>query len=328
MAKIGLVILLLTAVSALHPVQVSAQSGRGYPAKPIKIVVVQTPGGNNDIIARLFASTMSEELKQPVLIENRPGGAGITGVEYVVRSAPDGYTLLMGNTASLAIQKGLYANLPYDPDRDLVAVSLLAVTPNILVVHPSVAVRNAAELVVLAKARPDSLNYASTGNGSPTHLAAELFKSRTGAKMVHVPYKGSAPALADLLAGHIQLMFINVGEAVAHINSGKLTPIVTTGQTRHPLAPNVPTLVESGIPNAELVAFFAITVPAGTPREIIAILNNAIEKPERQPEISRRLVELGAQRVGNSPEEAEKFIRTESAKWLSAVRDSGAKVDN
>ena len=299
-----------------------------YPARTAKMVVPFTAGTANDIVARLFAQKLSDQLKQPFVVENRPGGAGIPGVEYVVRSAPDGHTLLFVNTALLAIQPGLYTKLPYDTQRDLVPVSILATTASVMVVHPSLAAYTVKELIALAKAGPEKLNYASGGNGTPFHLSGELFKANTGTDFVHVPYKGNAPAMIALLAGQVQMMFDSPLNVIPQINSGKLRAIVSTGAKRLALLPDVPTMAEAGFRGAESVSFFAIAAPKGVSRRVIATLHTAIVKLETLPEVRQRLIELATDVVGNTPEEAEVFLRDEVAKWAKVIKDSGAKVDN
>jgi len=324
----SLAVVLLSVALGYFAADGVAQPPGAYPAKTTKVVVVMGAGGSNDIVARLFAQKLTEHLKQPFVVENRPGAGGVAGTELVAKAAPDGYTLLVGNTANLGIHVSLFEKLPYDTQKDLVPISVLAITPSVLVVHPSLPVRSVEELIAFVRSSQGKLNYASPGNGTSFHLSAELFKSRTGTQMVHVPYKGSAPALVDLLAGQVQLMFANVPEALPHINGGKLRPLASTGTQRVALLPNVPTMAEAGLPNAEAVSWFALVAPRGTPREIIATLYAEVLKIVKQPEIRQRLVELGCEPVGNSPEAAEAFIRIEIARWAKVVKESGAKVDN
>ncbi len=324
----GVALVLLTAVLALYTGSVRAQLGGAYPTKPVKIVVTLAPGGANDFIARLFAQKLGGQLKQQFVVENRAGGSGIPGADYVAKSPPDGYTLLLANTSILAIQPSLFAKLPYDPQVDFSPVSILAISPSVLVVHPSVPARNVKELIALAKANPGKLNYATPGNGTPFHLSTELFKAQTGTDLMHVPYKGSVPAFADLFTGRVQLMFNNLGDLLPHIGSGKVRPLASTGATRAPLLPDVPTLAEAGIRNAESVSFFPIVAPKGTPREVIATLYAEIVKAKAQPDVQKKLFELGWDPVGNTPEETAVHIRTETAKWAKVIKESGAKVDD
>lgn len=327
-----LVAILSITVFALCPGKATAQPAETYPNKPIKLIITNPPGAGNDTLGRFFAQKLSDQLKQPFVIENRPGANGIPGAEYVSRSVPDGYTLLLGNTATLAILVSLFPKLPYDPQRDFTPISVLAISSSVLVVHPSLAVRSVGELVALAKANPGKLNYASPGNGSPFHLSAELFKARTGTDAVHIIYKGTGPALVDLLAGRVQLMFVNVLTVLPHINSGKLRPIASTGAKRLPLLPDVPTMAEAGIRNAESFAWFVLVAPRQTPKEVIYRLNAEVIKAGKQSDVRQRFNEIGLEPigdlVGNSPEESETFIRSETTKWAKVIKDSGVKVDD
>lgn len=299
-----------------------------FPSRPVKLVVTFSAGGSNDIIARLLAPKLADLLKQSVIVENRPGGNNIPGADHVAKSAPDGYTLLMGNTTILGIMGSLFRNLPFDPQRDFAPVSTLAITSSVLVVHPSVEANNVKELVALANANPGKLNYASAGNGTPFHLSGELFKSRTGTNLIHVPYKGNAPAMIDLLAGRVQVQFANLTEVLAYIQNGKLRPIVWSGAKRTPLLPDVPTVAEAGFANAESVSSFSIVAPKGTPKDVVTRLSTEIGKVLRLPDVYQRMADLGLEPVGDSPEEADAFLRKEFAKWAKVIKDSGAKVDN
>ena len=316
---------LFAAAVALHAGDLAAQA---YPGKAVKMVVIMGPGGSNDIVARMFAQRLSDQLKQPFVVENRAGGGGLIGTEYVARAAPDGYTLLVGNTANVGIHPSLYQKLPYDIQRDFVPISVLVETPSVLVVHPSVPAQNVKELVAFARANPGKLNYASPGTGTSFHLGAELFKSRTGTQMTHVAYKGSSPALVDLVAGQVQLMFANIPEVLPYINAGKLRALASTGAKRLPLVPNVPTMEEAGFPNSELVSWFVVMAPKGTSKEVVSTLHAEIAKTASQPEVQQRLLDLGCVPVGNSPAEAEAFIRSEIGKWAKAVKESGATPEN
>ncbi len=317
---------LLVVIGGVAAGNVGAQ--QTYPAKPVKMVVVMGPGGSNDIVARLFAQKLTDQLKQPFVVENRAGGGGVVGTEYVVRSPADGYTLLVGNTGNIGIHPSLFQKLPYDTQRDLMPISVLVETPSVLVVNPSVPAQNVQELVAYAKSHPGKLNYASPGTGTSFHLSAELFKARTGTQMVHVAYKGSSPALADLVAGQVQLMFANVPEVMPHVNAGKLRALASTGAKRLPLVPNVPTMEEAGFPNAESFSWFVLMAPRGTPKDVIGVLHAEAARIAGLPDVQQRLNDLGCLAVGNSPVEAEAYIRSEVAKWSKAVKESGATPEN
>ena len=326
--KHSLAVVLLTAVFALYIGESAAQTGGAYPNRQVKIVVTLPPGGATDVVARLFAQKLSDQLKQPFIVENRPGGSQIPGADHVAKSAPDGYTLLLGNTSVLTILGSLYPTLPYDPQRDFAPVSMLVIGPTVLVVPSSAPVHSIKELIALAKAEPGKLNYASGGNGSPFHLSTELFKAQTETEMVHVPYKGNAPAIVDLLAGRVQLMFANVLEVLPHINSGKLRPLVVTVSNRLALLPDVPTMAEAGIRNAESFTFFPLVAPRATPKEVIATLNAEIAKAKTHPDVQQRIQKLAMVPGGDSLEDLEVFLSNEIAKWAKVIKASGAKVDN
>ena len=295
--------------------------------RPFKVVVTTAPGATNDTLARLYAAKMSELFGQPVVVENRAGGNSIPGADFVAKAPPDGYTLLFGNTTLLAIMGGLFKNLPYDP-KEFVPVTVIALAPSVLVVHPSVPARNLKEFIAYAKANPAKLNYASPGSGSPFHLSTELFKSQTGTELVHVPFKGNGPAMIELLAGRVQLLFANPPDVLAHIRSGALRPIVGTGATRIALLPDLPTVAEEGLKSVEAVSFFAYAAPRGTPRDVVAKLYAGITKVGAQAEIQKRLVDLGAEPVSMTPDASASFIAIQADKWNKVIRDSGAKPDD
>lgn len=324
----SLLFVLLAAVFVLYSGRITAQLSGTYPNKPVKIVVTLAPGGANDIIARVLAPKLTDQFKQPFVVENRAGGSGVPGADYAAKSAPDGYILLLANTSILAIQPHLYATLPFDPLRDFAPISILASSPSILVVHPSVEARSVKELIALARAHPGKFNYATPGNGTPFHLWTELIKKQTGTDMVHVPYKGAQPAFTDLISGRVQVMFHNLGDMRPHITSGKVRLIAQNGSKRSALLPEVPTMEEAGIRNVDSLSFFAMVVPMGTPKEIIATLSAEIAKAEKQIDVQQRLSEISLTLVGGSPEEAAAYIRNENARWASVIKESGAKVDH
>jgi tripartite-type tricarboxylate transporter receptor subunit TctC len=305
----------------------SAMAADAYPAKPIRFVVAFPPGGGTDIIARSIAQKLSERLAQQVLVDNRSGAGGNIGTDIVAKSAPDGYTILMGSAGPLAINASLFAKMPFDPIRDLAPVTLAASTPNVLVVHPSVPARTLKELIALARARPGEINFASSGHGTPAHLAGELFNSMAGVKMIHVPYKGAAPALADLLGGQVQIMFSTMPPALPHVRGGKLLALAVTSLKRSPATPALPTVDEAALSGFEANTWHGVVVPAGTPGSIIARLSRDIIAILHLPDVVERLSAQGAEPVGSTPEEFGAYIKSETVKWAKVVRDSGAKAE-
>ncbi len=316
---------LAATLAALTP-QASAAAD-AYPAKPIRFVVAFPPGGGTDIIARVIAQKLAERFAQQVVVDNRPGAGGNIGTDIVAKSAPDGYTILMGSAGPLAINASLFAKMPFDPIRDLAPVTLAASTPNVLVVHPSLPARTVKELIALARAKPGEINFASSGHGTPAHLAGELFNSMAGVILVHVPYKGAAPALADLLGGQVQLMFSTMPPAMPHVKDGKLRALAVTSRKRSPAAPELPTMDEAALPGFEAITWHGVVVPAGTSAAIIARLNREIVAILHLPEVVERLSSQGSEPVGSTPEEFAAYIRSESVKWAKVVRESGAKAE-
>jgi tripartite-type tricarboxylate transporter receptor subunit TctC len=305
----------------------AAAAGGAYPARPIRFVVAFPPGGGTDIIARSIAQKLAERLAQQVVVDNRPGAGGNIGTDIVAKSAPDGYTMLMGSAGPLAINASLFGKMPFDPIRDLAPVTLAASTPNALVVHPSLKAATVNELIALAKARPGEINFASSGHGTPAHLAGELFNSMAGVKLVHVPYKGAAPALADLLGGQVQLMFSTMPPALPHVKDGKLRALAVTSLKRSRATPELPTVDEVALPGFEANTWHGVVLPAGTPAAIVARLNREIVAILHLPEVVERLSGQGAEALGSTPEEFAAYIRSESVKWAKVVRDSGAKAE-
>ncbi|OGA02538.1 MAG: hypothetical protein A3I00_09075 [Betaproteobacteria bacterium RIFCSPLOWO2_02_FULL_64_12] len=328
MKRQSLAAVLLALTFAFHGGEAASQTGEAYPTRPVKIVVTLAAGGSSDIISRLFAQKLSDQLKQPFLVENRPGAQSIIGADHVAKSAPDGYTLLSANTSILTIHPSLYSKLPYDPQRDFAPISMLVRQGTVLVAVSSLPVRSVKELIALARAEPGKLNYATPGNATPFHLTGELLKSQAGIEWVHVPYKGFTPAFADLLTGRVQTTIMPVLDVLPHVKSGKLRPLVYTGFERHALLPDVPTTAEAGIKNAESISFFALVAPRGTPREIIARLNAEITKIKAEPDVRRRLrQEFGVEVGMDSLEGFEAFLREEVVKWAKVVKASGIKVE-
>ena len=301
-------------------------TAQNYPARPVRLIVPSSPGGGTDISARIIAPRLSEYLGQQVVVENRPGAGTMIGGEVVARSAPDGYTLLMG-ISTLAINPAIYRKVPYDALRDFAPVSQAVALPNVLVAHPSLPVKTVKELVAFARARPGQINFASAGLGTSPHLSMELFLSMTGLKMVHVPYKGSGPGVTDLVAGHVPLMMPNMLSALPHIKSGRLRALGVTSTKRASRASDIPTIAEAGVPGYEAVQWYGVLAPAGTPRPVITRLHAEVVRVLQQPDIRERFLSDGAEAVGSSPEEFAAFIRAETAKWAKVIKDAGLRPE-
>ena len=297
-----------------------------YPAKAVRIVVPFPPGAGVDIVTRLFTRRLTEMLGQQFIVDNRGGAAGNIGAEAAARAAPDGYTLLTA-PSSVAISRSLYKNLSFDLARDFEPIALLASTPYVLVVHPSLPVRSVKDLIALAKARPAQLSFGSSGNGSGAHLAAELFKMQAHVDLLHVPYKGTAPAVTDLIAGQVSLVFGNTLSVLPQVKSGRLRALAITSARRGIATPELPTVAESGLPGFEAGTWFALLAPAGTLREIVMRLNATITKIGQTPEMRDLLTAQGAEPLGGAPEEVGAFVRSEIAKWGKVVAASGMRVE-
>jgi tripartite-type tricarboxylate transporter receptor subunit TctC len=298
-----------------------------YPERPVRVVVSYSAGATNDIVARAVAQRLSVAFKQNFFVENRVGGNGTIGTGFVAKEPADGYNLLLGNTSILAIHPTLFSSLPYDPVKDFQAVSILAESPTVLVVNASVPVRTVKELVAYSKANPKLVAYGSPGTGTPFHLSGELFNSQTGTTMLHVPYKGAAPAVVDLLGGQIQVMFDNLPNVLNHIRSGKLRALAVTSDARLSQLPDVPTMAEAGFAGAESSSFFAFVVAKGTPANIVQTLSAKIAEVMREPAIKSQLSDLGAIPVGNTPAQATQYVNEQVLKWTKVVKASGAKAD-
>lgn len=320
------VLSLLLATTPAAPALADTQDS-AYPTKNVKIVVPYPPGGSNDIIARVMADQLSKRTGQNFIVENRAGAGGNVGAEAVARSDPDGYTLLITAPPALTTNLSLYKNMAFDPAKAFAPVSLLATVPIVLVVHPSLGVSNPKELIALAKSKPGKLNFGSSGNGSTNHLAGELFKRRARIDIEHVPYKGAAPALNDLLAGHIPMMFDNIPALLPHVRAGSINAIAVAGTTRAKALPDVPTVAESAIPGFEATAWFGMVAPAKTPAAIVAKLQRELSAILQMPDVAKRLDELGAEPGTLSGEAFGRFLADESTKWAEIIRESGAKVD-
>ena len=298
-----------------------------FPSKPLRLIVPFAPGGSTDIFARLIAERAQAPLGQPVVVENRAGAAGNIGANEVVRAAPDGYTLLMATTGVMAINNALYRNMTYDAAKDLEPVIYVASITNVLIVPPDLPAKNVAELVAMAKKEPGKLTFASSGAGASTHMSAELFKSMTGTDILHVPYKGSGPAMPDLMSGRVHMMFENAPGAVSHIKAGKLRALAQTGLKRSPALPDVPTVAESGVPGYESLSWSGIAVPAATPRAVIERLNQDLNTVLAAPEMRQKLEEQGAETIGGAPEAFAQHIRAEREKWSRLIREKNIVVN-
>ncbi len=319
--------LLAAALSGLTALVLAAPAlGQTFPNKPIKIVVPYTPGGPTDIAARIVGQKLAEAMGQPVIIENKPGAGGNIGADAVAKAAADGYTLLLVTTGH-TINPTLYPKMTYDLKKDLAPVSQLTSGPMVVAVTPSLGVNSIKELIALAKAKPGTLNFASAGNGSSTHLAPELFSMMAGIKMNHIPYKGSAPALSDVVAGNAQVAFDFMTSAMPFVRSGKLKGLATTGATRSPAAPELPTVAEAGVPGFEVIGWNGVMAPAGTPPEVIARLNAEIKKALNLPEVKDRIAAMGSSAYWNTPADFGNYVQAETAKWGKVVKASGARID-
>ena len=298
-----------------------------YPSKAIRMVVPFPPGGTTDILARVAGQKITEATGQQVIIDNRPGAGGNIGTEIVAKSAPDGYMLLAAPGSTLTINPSLFSKLSFDPLKDFAPVTIIAAVPNLLVVHPSLPVKSVKELIAFAKSRPGQLNYASTGAGQSTHLTMELFKLTAGVEMTHIPYKGSSPALFDLLAGQVPLMFDNMPSSLPYVQAGRLRALAVSTLKRSPVLPSLVTVAESGLPGFEVTVWFGVLASAGTPRDIVTRLNAIIVKALTSPDTRERLAGQGAQPIGNTPEEFTAQMQRDLVKWAKVVKSAGIKLD-
>jgi len=302
-------------------------SAQAYPSKPIRFIVPFPPGGGTDLVGRLLAQRLSESVAQPVVVDNRPGAGGVIGAEIAARAPADGYTLVLGSPGPLTINPNLRAKMPYDTLRDFAPVTLATISPFTLVVHPSLPVRSVKELIALAKSKPGQLNYGSGGNGSVSHFSAEQFKGLTGVDIVHIPFKGAAPSVAELLAGRLQLIFENLPTVLPHVRSGKLPMIAVGTKTRSKLVPEIPTIAESGVPGYESSASFGVLFPAGTPAARTARMNGELVKILRSPAVVERLSGLGLQAVGSTPREYAAHLEAELAKYGRVARAARIRIE-
>ena len=300
---------------------------QNFPAKPVRIVVGFAPGGTTDITGRVMAQRFTEQVGHTVLVENRPGAGGNIGAEFVARSPADGYTLLLTSIANQAISPSLYAKLPFDAVKDFTPITQVISIPNVFVVHPSLPVKTVKEFIALAQKRPGAISFASAGTGTSVHLSAEMLKVMTGVDIVHVPYKGSAPAMQDLIGGHTQVVFDNLPFVLPFIKAGKVRALAVTTTTRNPQLPEVPTMIEAGVPGYEVNSWFGLCAPANLPAPILDRWYAESVKALKNPDTQQRFGELGATIVGSTPTEFGAFIRAEIAKWAKIVNASGAKAD-
>lgn len=313
-------------LAALLPLA-APQAQQDYPQKPIRIVVPFPPGGYSDVLARLIGAEFNKAFGQPGVVENRPGAGGNIGADVVAKSAPDGYTLVMGTIGTHAINATLYKNIPYDTDKDFAAVAFVADAETVLVVNPAVPARSVAELVALAKSKPDGITYASGGAGTTSHLAGELFKAATGADIVHIPYKGNAPALSDLVSGQVSMSFATLTPALPFIKSGKLIALATLGAARAPVLPDIPTLEEAGIKGFEVRNWTGFFAPAGTPPAILEKLAAQVDRTMQTPEVQAKLRNEGLMYTRMGPQAFADFARAERDKWRKVVLAAGARAD-
>jgi tripartite-type tricarboxylate transporter receptor subunit TctC len=298
-----------------------------YPSHPVGVVVAFTPGGPSDVLARIIGLRLQEILHQPFVIENRPGSGGNIAAEQVAHAMPDGYTLLMGNNSILATNAALYKKLSYNPEKDFIPISLIGTQANILVVNPSVPAKTMAELIALARANPGQLNFASSGHGAAAHLAGELFKAEAHVNIVHVPYKGAAPALQDVMAGHVQMMFATSASVIGLIKSGRVRALAVTTPKRTALLPDLPTVDELGLKGFDATTWHGLVAPADTPKDVIDTLHFAVTEALKDEATRTSLIGLGVDIIGSTPKEFETYIKSEIPKWTAVVKNSGAHVE-
>lgn len=319
---------LVLALASLPAVGLSPLArAQAFPSKPIRLICPFPPAGAVDIASRAIATELSRQLGVPVTVDNRPGAGGNIGGAEAARAPADGYTLFMTTSGISAINPVLYSKMPFDPVKDLAPVAALVSLNNVLVVHPSVKANSVAELIALAKEQPGKLNFASSGSGTSVHMSAEMFKHLTKTDIQHIPYKGSAPAMTDLLGGQVMMMFDNIPSALPHVKAGKLRALATTGAKRDPSFPDLPTISEAGVAGYESGVWFGLMVPAGTPKEVVARLSAESVKATRAPDFVKRMTELGYNILGNGPEEMGEMLKAEVARWAPIVKASGARAD-
>ena len=319
-------LLMPVALLAASLLSLPVQAATAFPNKPIRIIVAYTPAGTTDILARAIGQKMSETWGQPVIIDNRAGAAGNIGTEVAARATPDGHTLLMGTAGTHGINVSLYRKLSWHPVNDFAPVSLSAMVPNIMVVNNALPVKNVREFVAYAKANPGKLSYGSPGNGSTAHLSMELFKSMTGSTIVHIPYKGSAGVLTDVMGGQIAMTIDNMPPYIPQVKAGKIRALAVSTGKRSSAMPDLPTIAEAGVPGYEAGAWFGLLAPAGTPKPIVAQLSAESARIIKLPDVSKRVSELGADPVGSTPEQFAELIKTEIAKWAKVIKDANVEL--
>jgi tripartite-type tricarboxylate transporter receptor subunit TctC len=326
-AMFSRIVLALCSFSALPPAAQAQSATDSYPTRPVRWIVPFAPAGPTDIMSRAVAEKLSQRLGQSFVVDNRPGAGGNIGAEVVSKSAPDGYTLMIGHVGTHAINSALYTKIGFDPVRNFTPITLIATLPLALVVHPSLPLKDVKGLIAYAKTHPGQLNFASAGNGGPTHLTGELLKTTAQVDLVHVPYKGNAAALTDLVAGRVQMMFSNMLTSMPHVRAGKLRAIAISSPKRSPQAPDLPTVAESGVPGFSSVPWYGVLGPAGLPAPIVAKLNAEIGRALAAPDMHERFVAQGIDLQASTPEQFAALIKSEIVKWRKVVRDAGAKVD-
>jgi tripartite-type tricarboxylate transporter receptor subunit TctC len=315
------------AIGCVLACMANAHAQKNYPSRPVRWVVPFAPGGPTDIMSRAVGEKLGQRLGQQFVVDNRGGAGGNIGAEIVARAPADGYTIMIGHVGTHAINLALYAKAPYDPVRDFTPISLLATLPLALVMHPSVAANNLRDLIAIAQKRPGELNFASAGNGGPTHLAGEVFRNMAKINIVHVPFKGNAQALTELISGRVHMMFSNLLTSMPHVRSGKLRAIAISTAKRSPQAPDLPTVAESGVADFDVTPWYGVLAPAGLPRDITARLNTEVADIIKAPDMRERFVAQGIDLTSSTPEQFAALIKTEVPKWRKIVQDSGAKVD-
>ncbi len=318
---------LLAAAALVALAPLAGIGAEPFPGKQVRFVVPYPPGGPLDTVARLLGQKVSASIKHPVVIDNVPGAGGNIGAGVVARAAPDGYTILMGAVATHAINPTLYSTIPYNAEKDFLAVTQVASTPNVLVVNNAIEANSVAEFIKLAKSKPGKLNFGSGSTGSAGHLAGELFKTMAGVDMAHIPYKGAAGAMQDLIGGRVDLMFDNLASSLSQVKGGRVRALAVTTPKRTKLAPELPTIAESGLPGFDISTWFGIFVPAGTPRPVVDRLHAEFTRALAAPDVREKMLALGAEPVGSTPEQFAAYVKAEAAKYAKLVRTSGAKVD-